>query len=221
MPADWYYWLEAGSGFSGNQDMRNKKRWQVLRFFEKSWSFNLCSPILRCFLGLFLASLGAAGAWPPPVRAVAVTDVVDLRNGSFAIHEFIEVYNDDFNAPLTVTAALADTWVGRRQVRLGENWLPGEASLVIPPAGVLRVAERQRIITGQPRRNWWVRWLRFVVKTNRGEIPSNWISSPLHSPGRIVSDTLDQQIDSWSSPPGHASPPTSLNNPWKVWPDGW
>lgn len=153
------------------------------------------------------------------MRAVAVADVVDLKNGSFAVYEFLEIYNDDYNQPLVVTAARGDSWVGRRRVKMDEEWLPGGQPVVVPPASVRRVAERQRIVTGYPLRNWWVRWLRFTVRTDRGVIVSNFISSPMRPPTVIVSDVRDQDLDAWSSPPGHASPPAHFRQPWRTYPE--
>ncbi len=187
-----------------------------------------CRPAvsLLLFVWLTLAAAGlpgpaaGAGAYPPPVRVVAVADVVELQHGTFAVHEFLDVYNDDFNRPLTVLAARAECWVGRRRDRMGENWLPGEVPQVVPPASVRRVAERQRIVTGRPRRNWWVRWLRFAVETDRGTFFTNFADSPLRPPGKLVSDTRDGEIDPWSSPPGHASAPAGPGGVWRSWPEG-
>ncbi len=179
--------------------------------------------ILTLLVGLGLAPHRPVGAVPPPfrppIRAVAVADVVDLKNGTFAVYEFLEIYNDDYNRPLTVSAARGDSWVGRRRVLMDEEWLPGGQAVVIPPASVRRVAQRQRIVTGYPLRNWWVRWLRFTIQTDRGPVISNFISSPMRPPTVIVSDVRDGDLDAWSSPPGHASAPTHFREPWRTFPE--
>ncbi len=137
---------------------------------------------------------------PVPVRVVAVADVEDLRHGRYAVREYLEVYNDDYSRTLEVLRVTADTWVGQKRDLEQENWKSDPDSIFIPPASVVRVAERQRIVAGLPLRNWWVRWLKFTVVTDRGTFESNFIASPLKPPPRIESIITQPQLDSYRSP---------------------
>ncbi|HNV72288.1 MAG TPA: hypothetical protein PKO06_21450 [Candidatus Ozemobacteraceae bacterium] len=168
-------------------------------------------------LGLWACLLGAMAhaqlnatepAVPPvPVRVVAVADVEDLRHGRYAVREFLDVYNDDYARTLEVTRVTADTWVGQKRDLEQENWKSDPESIFVPPATVARVAERQRIVAGLPLRNWWVRWLRFTVVTDRGTFQSNFIASPLKPPPRIESIITQPQLDSYRSPSLPVPPP--------------
>lgn len=157
---------------------------------------------------MFIAGTAACETWHGPfpttpgvpVRVIAGADSEDLGNGRFVVREYLDVYNDDFRLPLEVRRVTADTWVGHRRDARDESWLEGETPIVIPPARIHRVAERQRQVAGRPVRNWWVRWLRFQVDTDRGIFASNFTSSPLRPPGEVEKIKLQPQIDSLSAP---------------------
>ncbi|MBF0498648.1 MAG: hypothetical protein HQM09_00830 [Candidatus Riflebacteria bacterium] len=155
---------------------------------------------------LFIATF--AQAWPGPeatalqvpVRLLAAADVEEVTFGKFSVREYLDVHNDDLNKPLLIKTVTADSWVGRRRDEQGTNWLDGESPIIIGPMQIRRVAERQRIVTGRARRNWWVRWLRFQVTTDRGVFISNFIDSPLRPPGNIESAMTAPGIDSMTAP---------------------
>ena len=143
-----------------------------------------------------------------PVRVIAVADVEGLQHGKYSIREFLDVYNDDFSRPLEVKAVSADSWVGRRHDQESENWLDEPGPVLIPPATMVRIAERQRIVAGVPRRNWWVRWLRFTIQTDRGEFVSNFVASPLKPPGVVEKIIKPPEVDPLTAP-GLRSPVSS------------
>jgi len=159
-------------------------------------------------MAIFVAGAAAGETWhgpfpatpQTPVRTVAGADNEDLGNGRFVVREYLDVYNDDFRLPLEVRSVTADIWTGRRRDATDENWLEGGMPIVIPPAQIRRVAERQRQVVGRPRRNWWVRWIKFRVHTDRGIFASNFISSPMRPPGVVEEIKLQPKIDSLSSP---------------------
>ncbi len=167
-----------------------------------SWSI-LLAALLATVGGTVLAETWH-GPFPTtpqtPVRAVAVADVEDLGSGRFLVREYLDVYNDDYRLPLEVRKVTADTWVGHRRDARDESWLEGEIPVVIPPAQVWRVAERQRRTVGRPRRNWWVRWIRFRITTDRGIFASNIVSSPLRPPGLVEEIKPQPKIDALSAP---------------------
>ncbi len=141
-----------------------------------------------------------AQIWGPSARFIASADVLDLGWGKFAIREYLDVYNDDFRRPLTVTDVKADVWVGHRPSRLGDNWFSGHQPVLIPPSEVRRVVERHRIVIGRPKPNWWVRWVKFKVTTDRGEYQSNFVSAPLRPPGVPRAQKEIGEFDSLSAP---------------------
>lgn len=145
-------------------------------------------------------SVGGPQVPPVPIRVVAGADVEDLRHGRYAIREYLDVYNDDYVKVLEVSQVTANSWVGWKRDQENEDWKSEPEPLFIPPATVVRVAERQRIVGGVPRRNWWVRWLKFSIVTDRGRFESNFISSPLKSPGRVESILSQPQLDSYRAP---------------------
>ena len=137
---------------------------------------------------------------PVPVRVVAGADVEVLRFGQHAIREYLDVYNDDGVKFLEVRKVTADTWIGHRKDRQGEEWSDQPFPIMIAPNSIFRVAERQRQIEGLPLRNWWVRWLRFKVDTDRGVFTSNFADSPQKPPSKLRRDLHQPEIDSLSSP---------------------
>lgn len=159
-------------------------------------------------LAILVAGTAAAETWhepfpttpPVPVRAVAAADNLDLGDGRFVVHEYLDVYNDDFRLPLEVRRVTANTWVGHRLDARDESWLEDKDPIVVPPAQIRRVAERQRLVAGRPLRNWWVRWIKFRIQTDRGNFESNFISSPLRPPGKVEKIKLQPKIDSLSAP---------------------
>lgn len=219
----------------------------------KLWWVKIAVLFVTIFVLSYLSSLNKCEAKQSinifPFRFVAIADVIDLSNGSYAVYEFLDIYNDDYNRNLIVFSVKADTWVGRRVVSIQEEWLTNSANLqfsgqentiaeltnisnsarniasnqtvtplIIPPLTKVRAVQRQRVVTGYPLRNWWVRWLRFTIYTNFGTFRSNFISSPMKPPTVIVSERLGNQIDDWSAPPGHTKAPKTFKEPWKIYP---
>ncbi len=159
-------------------------------------------------MAVLFAALASAETWhgpfpsvpPPPVRAIAVADNLDLGDGRFLIREYLDVHNDDFRLHLTVNNVTADTWTGHRPDAAGENWLENGEPIVIPPGQARRCAERQRQVAGRHVRNWRVRWIRFRIETDRGEFLSNFVSSPQRRPCTVEEIKLQPKIDSLSAP---------------------
>ena len=164
-------------------------------------------------LAVFSAAIAEAETWhgpfpsvpPPPVRAVAVADNENIGEGRFVVREYLDVHNDDSRLPLTIHDVTADTWTGHRPDAVGEKWLEGEEPIVIPPGQTRRCAERQRQVAGRPVRNWWVRWIRFRIESDRGEFLSNFVSSPQRPPCAVEENKLQPRIDSLSAP-GKSTP---------------
>lgn len=174
------------------------------------WSLVCLFAITVFCVPLWAQQGGASVIRPPvPVRVVAVADVEDLRHGRYAVREYLEVYNDDYSRVLEVSRVTADSWVGQKRDLEQENWKSDPDPIFIPPASNVRVAERQRIVAGLPLRNWWVRWLKFTVVTDRGTFESNFIASPLKPPPRIESIITQPQLDSYRSPSLPIPPPRS------------
>ena len=168
-------------------------------------------------LALFLLVGGMFGARPVngeeaayalPIRVVAVADVLQVRFEEYAVREYLDLHNDYTDQEVLVYSVTADSWTGRRQEAIGENWQEFGEPLKIPGGQTVRVAERQRLIIGRPKRNWWVRWIRFTVTTSVGTFVSNFISSPLKAPGLPTSILPAARIDSLSHPrpPGRYVP---------------
>lgn len=148
----------------------------------------------------FLVSAAFAQNYDLPIRVVAVADVLQLSYGEYSIREFLDVYNDDFNQTLVITSLTANTYRGHRKHTTNENWQDGWAEIEVPPGKVKRIAERKRIVGGKPKRNWYIRWLRFTLDTNRGTFNSNFISSPFKIPGKLNYSFDQPQIDTLSEP---------------------
>lgn len=159
--------------------------------------------LLRLLIGAgfcFLAVAVFAQNYDPPVRVIAVADVLQLSYRDYSIREFVDVYNDDFNQTLVVTSIVADTYHGRKLIRTRENWQDNWEEISIPPGKVRRIAERKRIVSGKPKRNWWIRWVKFTIDTNRGQLTSNSISSPFKGPIRSDYSLGQDKIDTLSEP---------------------
>lgn len=127
----------------------------------------------------------SAGEYEPPVKLVAVADVLALPGGMYSICESLDIHNDDYRDWLEVHAVTVDSWVGRRRDETGVSWSDMPLPIRIPPSAKVRIAQKLRIVRGRPKRNWWVRWARFSVTTSRGIFVSNFISSPLKPPGKV------------------------------------
>lgn len=149
---------------------------------------------------LYSANPVVAREYALPLRLIAIAEVAQIRYASYSVHEFLEIYNDDFNKPLVVKSVHADTWVGHQKDRQNINWLENDQEIVIPPDTVRRVAERKRVVHGRPKQNWWVRWLRFKVTTNRGVFYSNYVASPFKPPIYDSTVIKDPYIDSLTEP---------------------
>ncbi len=141
-------------------------------------------------------------SYDPPVRLIARADIHRLRYNEYSVRECLDIYNDDNVMPLIITDVHADTWRGHQKHLMGESWFKQRQPLTIQPGKNARVVERKRVVTGQYRRNWWVRWLKFSVTTSRGELVSNFVASPFKRPGALQSELQDEQIDTLSEPQG-------------------
>lgn len=135
-----------------------------------------------------------------PLRVRAGADVLDLGFGRYSVNEYLDLHNDHTSTEVEILKIRADTWVGHKKDRLGENWLDHPEKLIVKPSTVERIAERQRVVDGYPHRNWLVRWLRFEVETSQGKFTSGFISSPLKRPGKPVSVLPMPKLDSHAGP---------------------
>jgi hypothetical protein len=126
--------------------------------------------------------------------------VQQLGYDKYSVREFLDVYNDDFNQPLFIDSITADTWRGHQKHRQNENWLNKNRIIEIPPGKVRRVTERKRIVSGRKGRNWWVRWLRFSIETNRGTFISNFVASPFKAQEKVEAELESEKIDSLTEP---------------------
>lgn len=161
--------------------------------------------IILCLLASSFVLSFSVHAYDLPIRVVAKADVLHLQYHRYAIVEFLEVHNDDYSKPLLVNAITADSWIGHKKYKINENWLDGRRIIEVPPASVVRVAERKRIINGYAKRDWWIRWIRFNVITNRGFFVSNWVSSPFKPPGNVEMILHQKYIDP-TAEPGELTP---------------
>ncbi|GAB4279373.1 MAG: hypothetical protein Kow0029_23210 [Candidatus Rifleibacteriota bacterium] len=152
--------------------------------------------------GFFVFSGLSVSAQPyrDPIRVIAVADVHQLRYDKYSVREFLDVYNDDYNSTLLINAITADTWRGHQLHMINENWLDGRRIIEVPPGKVVRVAERKRIVSGRPKRNWWVRWIRYTIITNRGLYTSNFVASPFKNPEKLEAYLHQRHIDSLTEP---------------------
>ncbi len=144
----------------------------------------------------------AAQAYDLPVRVIARADVHQLKYNEYSVRECLDVYNDDNLKPLIITGVSAATWRGHQKQNMNEDWFNKRPAVTIMPGKTTRVVERKRIVTGKFRRNWWVRWVKFTITTNRGEFVSNSVASPFKRPGDLQSELLEPQIDTLSEPQG-------------------
>lgn len=157
--------------------------------------------ILSAFILLFFTSKAEARYYGLPVRVIARADVLRLSYSRYSIVEFLDVYNDDFVNPLIIEGITADSWRGHKKHISDEDWLEDRGPIVIQPGKKFRVAERKRIVAGgSQNKNWFVRWLKFKVKTNRGELYSNFVASPFQPPGIIEILIKEDLIDPTSEP---------------------
>ncbi len=151
---------------------------------------------------LLLAATGTAAGQPYdlPVRVIARADVLRLYYNHYSIRECLDVYNDDNRKPLIISGVTADTWRGHQKDVMGEDWFANRVPVTVKPGSVLRVVERKRVVIGMFKRDWWVRWIKFKITTNRGEFGSNFVASPFKRPGELLSEQQQPQIDTLSEP---------------------
>ena len=152
--------------------------------------------MLACFFISHISLL----AYDLPIRVIAKADVLHLQYHRYVVVEFLEVHNDDYSKTLLVNAITADSWIGHQVYEINENWLDGRRIIEVPPGTVMRIAERKRIVSGYAKRDWWIRWIRFNVITNRGFFISNWVSSPFKRPGNVDSYLFQKYIDPIAEP---------------------
>lgn len=153
---------------------------------------------LVCFLVLTSECRGQP--YDLPVRVIARADIHCLQYNEYSVRECLDIYNDDNTKILIVTAVTADSWRGHQKHIIGQNWFENRQPVTIKPGTICRIVERKRIVSGKMKRDWWVRWLKFAVTTNRGEFLSNFVASPFKRPGVLVNEQLQPQIDSLSEP---------------------
>ena len=155
---------------------------------------------LLVLLLLISTAAAAAQSYDLPVRVIARADVHRLYYNHYSIRECLDVYNDDNAKPLVITGVTANTWRGHQKDAIGEDWFVNRVPLTIKPGRVWRVVERKRVVIGMIKRDWWVRWLKFNITTNRGEFTSNFVSSPFKRPGELLDEQQQPQIDTLSEP---------------------
>ena len=153
------------------------------------------------FMLLLLSASAVSGqSYDLPVRVIARADVHRLYYNHYSIRECLDVYNDDNTKPLVITGVTANTWRGHQKDASGEDWFVNRVPLTIKPGRVWRVVERKRVVIGMNKRDWWVRWLKFNITTNRGEFTSNFVASPFKRPGELLDEQQQPQIDTLSEP---------------------
>ncbi len=163
---------------------------------------------------LLFAATGAVSAqtYDLPVRVIARADVLRLYYNHYSIRECLDVYNDDNRKPLIISGVTADTWRGHQKDTMGEDWFANRVPVTIKPGSVLRVVERKRVVIGMIKRDWWVRWIKFRITTNRGEFESNFVASPFKRPGALLSEQQQPQIDTLSEPQALTPQQRKFNN---------
>lgn len=142
----------------------------------------------------------AAKTYDLPVRVIARADIHRLQFNEYSVRECLDVYNDDYNIPLIVTGVVADSWRGHQKHIMNEDWFENRPAITISPGTSARIVERKRVVDGEYRRNWWVRWLKLTITTSRGEFYSNFVASPFKRPGGLKSEHLETHIDTLSEP---------------------
>ncbi len=96
-----------------------------------------------CVVGFLIFAVSCqARSYALPVRVKAISDVLELEYGKYAVRECLEVYNDDYNIPLIITKVTADSWRGHQKQLVNEVWLSENEALEIQPGEVRRVVER-------------------------------------------------------------------------------
>ena len=140
----------------------------------KNVLFILC---LFCFY-LCTAFTECLGAYPPLIRAHAFADVMRLEKGQYFVSIFLEIHNDDNRIPLIIESVTADSWRGTRKATVGENWFESPQPIVLMQNAKQKIVSRSFYVNKGFSANYWVRWLKFKIKTNRGVFESNYVSSP-------------------------------------------
>ena len=167
---------------------------------------NLRQPLYRwgCLMFfLFICnSLIAEKAYDLPLRFVARADTHRLYYNYYSVRECLDIYNDDNLKPLVVTGVTASTWRGHKKDVMDDDWFAERRPVTIQPGAVYRIVERKRVVIGMFKRDWWVRWLKFKVVTNRGEFESNFVASPFKKPGELRNEIHQSHIDTLSEPQG-------------------
>jgi len=163
--------------------------------------FLLGQVLLFCFFPL------CGSAFDPPVRLIGGADVLEASYGKYVVREYLDLYNDSFFDPVKVYSVTADTWIGHKRQQEGENWLDEEKGFLVATGTVQRIAERQRVVQGRLKPNWWVRWIRFKVQTDKGLFVSNFVASPLKPPGLVSEINTAGELDPWVSPSVRRKPP--------------
>ncbi len=148
----------------------------------------------------FLQASEPAKTYDLPLRFIARAEVNRFRYDYYSVRECLDVYNDDNLIPLIITAITVDSWRGHQVDSLGENWFENRQPITVAPSKTLRVIERKHTVLGRRKRDWWLRWIRFNIFTNRGQFISNFVATPFKRPGKILSEHIESQIDTLSEP---------------------
>lgn len=148
----------------------------------------------------FLQAVEPVKTYDPPLRFIARAEVDRFRYDYYTVRECLDVYNDDNLIPLTITAITLDSWRGHQVDTLGENWFKDRQPVTVAPGKILRVVEHKHTVLGRRKRDWWLRWIRFNIFTNRGQFISNFVATPFKRPGKILSEHIEPQIDTLSEP---------------------
>ncbi len=116
--------------------------------------------------------------FPPLVRLHAYADVTRIKLGKYRVTLNLEVQNDDKKYPVVIESISAEAWRGTTKIKLAEDWLQPQNQVLIMQSTKLNIIKRSFYVNKEPPNNYWIRWLRFTAKTNRGHFISNLVATP-------------------------------------------
>lgn len=123
----------------------------------------------------------------PLVRVMAVAEHSEVQSGRVQIVETLDVFNDHWHLPLTVTRVQSEYFTVHNYYLKPEGRLFMPLPLEIPPGEVRRVVLRRYQLPFKRGRSWYERYIRFRVHTDRGLIISNKFMAPVPLPDHIPS----------------------------------